>query len=1221
MRLLLTGFLICTSLFAQTGNGSLQGSVRDNSAAVIPGAKVAIEQLATKRQYAGATSGEGLYFFPSLPPGQYQISVDSPGLKSWKGNITLQAGQSAVVDVTLKIADTSTEIVVTADVTALLTTTQATIANVVERERIEQLPLNGRSFVTLIAQTTPGVEGDRVNGLRTTSMEFIQDGVTLNQRNVGGPPARPPGLDTIQEFRVETSVSSAKYNRPASTIISTRSGTNEFHGSGFYTMRNNGIGVARRRQDFFSTPPQLIRNEYGLSFGGPVWIPKVYNGKNRTFFFAAWEDFRLRSGANFGSTVPTDAMWNGDFSGLIDGIGRQIVIYDPNTTGAAPSHVRVPFPGNRIPANRQSPVSRFLSGISPRPTQNDVNPLIASNWFGPSPNSQDNRTFTARVDHRLSDKDQIFGRYTKSDRLLSTRRAFNNNSPIPTGNLANFEFSPVYSHNGIFSWTRVWSPSLFMETLVTAMNNDDNYNTSAPGLDKDWASELKLPNPFKANGLPDFVNLGFNLTFEGPRPRKDVTRLFSIEQNFNKIAGKHQIEFGWRMRSEYLDVLPDQEQNQGRLDFGSLATALYDPASQGNNILTVPRTGNNFANSFLGVAQTYTATFNRGYYYIRGAENSAYIQDNWKVTPNLTINMGVRYEYFSPIREKNEVLLGFDVKSKSIVSPLSTDKLIELGYTNRAILTEFQKVGVTFISPQAANIPNSLINKNWMDFSPRVGFAYKRNALGRTWVLRAGMGTYRFPPPLRTFNSRMRSNPPMQASTNRNINNAAQSPDGLGNGGLRTVPSIIAGVNSQNVLTADLIQPFVPGQPGAVSFDVNQPTTYANEWNATLETEIAKSTLLRLSYVGTYSGAIDQWQRINDQANNYVWFTSTGQPLPTGTFSGTARRPFDNRVFGQVEIYRKTGYQHFNSAQIEVQRRYSKGIAYQFFYVLSNSIGTGNIATGDSSTNAVFNPEIYLPGAVPTDYDERNRFLNYRRDTDIPQHRFRWNFLVDLPFGKGKKFLPNANAFWNRLAGGWQLAGSGSFQSRYWSLPTNNFGFLGEREFYGKKYPIEDCRSGQCIPGYLFYNGYIPANRINSVDAQGRPNGVMGVPANYKPAHGPVWPTPANPAPNDPNTGFFESNDVFLRLNNGSTQRVALNTNLHPWRNQVVNGPWLFGMNASLFKSVPITDRVFLRFNADFFNVFNNPGNNLPDASSGIISLRNSAQDARQMQFTLRLTF
>jgi hypothetical protein len=1208
-------------LAGQTGNGSIQGTVRDKTAAVIAGAKTRLEQTATNRLYTGQANGQGFYLFPSLPPGQYQLTVESAGMQTFKGAIQLQAGQAASVDVELDVAATASEVVVTAEVSALLTTTQATIANVVERERIEQLPLNGRLFTSLIAQTTPGVEGDRVNGLRTTSMEFVQDGATLNQRNVGGAPARPPGLDTIQEFRVETSVSSAKYNRPASTIVSTRSGTNQLRGSLFHTMRNNGVGVARRRQDFFSKPPQLIRNEFGASAGGPVWIPKVYNGRNRTFVFGAWEEFKLRSGANFGSTIPTDGMWNGDFSGLVDGIGRQIVLYDPQSTAAVAPFTRSAFPGNRIPLTRRSPVASFLSGITQRPTLGDVNPLIASNWFGPSPNSQDHRTLTFRVDHRLRDRDQVFARYTKDERLLEQRRSFNNNSPIPIGNLANFEFLPVYSQNGVFSWTRVWSPTLFMETIFTGMVVDTDYNTTAPGLDTDWAGQLKLPNPFRANGLPDFIGTGFNLTYEGPRPRKDVTNILSIEQNFNKIAGKHQIEFGWRMRRENLDVLPDQEQNQGRLDFGSLATALYDPASSGNNILTVPRTGNNFANLFLGVAGTYTATFNRGWYYIRGQENSAYVQDNWKVTPNLTVNLGMRYEFFSPVREKNDVLLGFDVKSKALVTPVATDRLIELGYTNRAILNEYARVGVRFISPADAGIPKTLIEPNWFDVSPRVGFAWKKNLAGKMWVLRGGVGTYRFPPPLRTFNSRMRSNPPMQATTNRNLNNAAQNPDGLGSLGLRSAPSVIAGVNSQNVLTAEAIVPFVPGQPNAVSFDVNQPTSYANEWNFTLETEIAKSTVLRASYVGTQSRNLDQWQRINDQANNYIWFASTGQALPTGNFANTARRPFDNRVFGQIEVYRRTGYQNFNSVQLEVQRRYAKGVAYQFFYVLSNSMGTGNIATGDSSTNAVFNPEVYMPGAVPLEYDARNRFLNYRRDTDIPQHRFRWNFLVDVPVGKGKKLWSNANGFWNRVAGGWQLAGSGTWSSRYWSLPTGNWGALRDIEVYGYRYPIEDCRSGDCIPGYLFYNGYIPANRINSVDAQGRPNGVMGVPQNYRPAHLPVWPTPANPAPGDPNTGLFESNDVFVRLNNGINQRVALNTNLHPWRNQAMAGPWIFGMNASLFKAVAISERVALRFNADFFNVFNNPGNNLPDSSSGIISRRSSAQDARQLQFTLRLSF
>jgi hypothetical protein len=1222
LLVLLVAALPLTSMLpAQTGNGSIQGTVRDITAAVIPAAQLSLTQKATNRQFNGSSNNAGVYIFPVLPPGNYELVAELRGMETWRGAVFLQTGQSVVVDIQMAVAGTSSAVVVAADVTPLLTTTQATIANVVERERIDQLPLNGRLFTGLIAQTTPGVEGDRVNGMRSTAMEFVQDGATLNQRNVGGNPARPPGLDTINEFRVETSVSSAKYNRPASTIVSTKSGTNEWHGSLFHTLRNNGIGVARRRQDFFSQAPQLIRNEYGASIGGPVQLPKLYNGRNKTFFFAAYEEFRLRSATTYGNTMPTAAMRQGDFSGLIDSIGRPITLYDPSTTGAAPRWTRTPFPNNQIPLQRRSPIAGFLYDMTPLPTLPAVNPLIGQNWFGPSPNAQDNDTLTIRIDHRLSDRDQIFARYTDSNRNLRQRRSFNNNATIPVGNLANFEVLPVYSKNGVFSWTRIWSPTLFMETIFTGMNNDDNYNTEAPGLDTDWATQLKLPNPFKANGLPDFIGTGFDQIYQGPRPRKDVTRLITIEQNFNKVAGKHQIEFGWRHRRENLNVLPDQEQSQGQVNFSSLATALYDVTSAGNAVNAVPRTGHDSANLFLGVAQTYTATFNRGWYYIRGAENSAYLQDNWKVTPSLTVNLGMRYEYFSPVREANNVLLGLDVKSKSLASPVPISRLIELGYTTPTIVREFERVGVTFTSTQEAGLPDSLIAPNWLDFSPRAGFAWQRRQLGRQWVLRGGFGVYRFPPPLRTFNARMRSNPPLQASTNRNLSNAAQNPDGLGNLGLRSVPQFIAGVNSENVLRSDGIEPFVPGGPGAAAFLPKQPTSKAGEWNLTLETEVARNTVARVAYVGSNNRNIDQWQRLNDQANNYIWFASTGQPLPTGTFANVARRPYDNRVLGAVELYGRTGYSNFNSLQAEIQRRYTRGIAFQFFYVLSHAMGTGNIATGDSSTNAVFNPEVYLPGAVPLDFDARNRFLNYRRDTEIPQHRLRWNFLLDLPMGKGKALFSRSGSWMDRLVGGWQLAGSGTWSSRWWALPTTSFGRLGDIEVYDKPYPIEDCRSGQCIPGLLYYNGYIPANRINSVDANGRPNGVMGVPANYTPAHQPVWPTPATPIANDPNAALYESNDVFVRLNNGSTQRVALNTNLHPWRNQSLPAPWLFNMNASLFKRIAVTERWQLRFNADFFNVFNNPGNNLPGSGSGIISLQSSAQAPRELQFTLRLSF
>jgi hypothetical protein len=267
--------------------------------------------------------------------------------------------------------------------------------------------------------------------------------------------------------------------------------------------------------------------------------------------------------------------------------------------------------------------------------------------------------------------------------------------------------------------------------------------------------------------------------------------------------------------------------------------------------------------------------------------------------------------------------------------------------------------------------------------------------------------------------------------------------------------------------------------------------------------------------------------------------------------------------------------------------------------------------------------EIYLPGTVPTDPDERARFLFYRRDGDIPKHRVNWNWIVDLPFGKGKPLYGGAGALMNRVVGGWQLAGQGSITSNWWNLPTGNWLFPNPIEIYGTKYKVQDCRSGVCQDGYLYYNGYIPANRINSYDASGKPNGVMGVPDNYKPAHVPLIPMPANGgSPSDPMYQFYDSNTVWIPMKDGSTQRVSLDTGLNPWRNQYMLGLMSWYQNASLFKIIPVNERVMFRLNIDFFNVFNMPGiPKTPNNSTGIINAQSSGNGARSLQFGLRLNW
>ena len=213
-------------------------------------------------------------------------------------------------------------------------------------------------------------------------------------------------------------------------------------------------------------------------------------------------------------------------------------------------------------------------------------------------------------------------------------------------------------------------------------------------------------------------------------------------------------------------------------------------------------------------------------------------------------------------------------------------------------------------------------------------------------------------------------------------------------------------------------------------------------------------------------------------------------------------RAYDQTVYGTVNEYRKDGWGNFSGATFEVERRYTGGYGFQLYY----SVGNNLMAGGDSYRSVTAAPNAFLPGTVPTDYEERARLLNYRRDTGTPKHRVRWNWIADLPFGKGKLIGRNAGGVLDKFIGGWQIAGMGSLRSTYFALPTGIYSTGNDIEMYGYQYPIEDCRSGSCRPGYLWWNGYIPANQINSYNAAGQPNGIMGVPANYKPAAAPLIP-------------------------------------------------------------------------------------------------------------------
>jgi hypothetical protein len=311
----------------------------------------------------------------------------------------------------------------------------------------------------------------------------------------------------------------------------------------------------------------------------------------------------------------------------------------------------------------------------------------------------------------------------------------------------------------------------------------------------------------------------------------------------------------------------------------------------------------------------------------------------------------------------------------------------------------------------------------------------------------------------------------------------------------------------------------------------------------------------------------------------------------------------------------------------EVERRFSHGLQFQFFYTLTNAMRLAGNSTRDSVGTTAAN---FLPGAVPTDFNALNRFLYYQRDTAIPQHRVRWNWIYELPFGKGRAIAHNAPRWLNAVIGGWTMTGSGTVVSSWFGLDTTNWLVTGQPEVYGTKYPILDCTATpataktaadqRCYSGYLYWNGYLSPKLINSVNANGIPNGYYGLPSNYKPAVTPLIPYGAPGAL----TSDYDTNVVYITLKNGTRQRVNYDTGLHPWRNQYLLGPFNWNMDSSIRKTFKFHERASLRVAFDVFNVFNLQGLN-PPGTNGIASLQNSYGGfgfmPRQAQGSFRLDF
>lgn len=1224
LKLGVTLFAASLLVLAQSGAGSIQGTVQDATSAAIPGCAVHVVNQATGVTNTTVSNSSGFYAVPGLFAGTYSVNFTAPGMKKYQTVIALQDAQVAVLNPKLTVGDVAEEVTVTGETLQLATYDSGTVSTQLDSSRIDQLPQNGRNVLGLAQNTVPGLEagGTRANGLMQEGMEYSQDGAPMTNRNFGGEAnsgqSTLPDPDSVQEAKFETLNSSAQFATPATVILTTKSGANSVHGSIFETARNNYFGIAKARQnpaDFAA--PHLVRNEFGASVGGPIVVPKVYNGKNKSFFFFAYERFSLRQASNELVKVPTVPMRNGDFSGLVNGAGILQVLYDPNSTVGG-TYQRTPFPNNQIPINRISPLAKTLYAATPLPQTAD-NPLINSNFNAVNNVMQTVPNTTFRLDQVFNENNRVYFRFTDIDQSQQALRNYPSNSPaniagggLPAG-ATGYQAIPIQTISGALGYSHMFSPTFFSETIVSQQWQRMYVQGNDVSLGN-YESQLGLPNNFGQTGFP---SIGSNLLmpYGGSQWNYGMSQIIStLDENLNKVWGKHQLAFGGRYRHERFGYLSDHSPDQ--VNFSNLATAVYDPTT-GANYGAKPNTGYADADFFLGAASSYTQNKNAPFGHYREQEFDSYIQDNYRLSSTLTLNLGLRWEAHPAPHADKDNFVTFDMKNDALVLPQAFSYYIQNGLTTQAIVTNLQNLGVKFETPQQGGLPSSGFYGSWGNILPRVGFAWTPSFGPKGMVIRGGYGAYIYPVPIRNSVRYLTADYPFTASYSQSYTSAAQAPDGLPNYLLRAPQAVIAGLNSQNVVNSNSTNALLPGIGLGETLNAHYPPARVQEVNATIEQPLRDGSVVRITYVFTHGSNLDQNYQYNNAPSTYVWETETGTTPPTGALASVATRPYDNTVWGGNVVSMKTGWSNDSALQLNYQRPFKNGFGYQIFYVYSRAFRVGGNTFRD---NVLYPAADFAPGVLPAGLDTGtilnpsqalNRYENYKVDTAIPVHHVTFNGVVDLPVGRGKTLLRNSNKFLNALVGGYQVAFVGQVLSQSFQVSSGNWGATSPIQRYGSSAPVNDCRSGVCHPAYLWFNGYISPTVIGAAK-----NGISGIPSNYTPYLAPINNTPGTPN--------FGNNNVPVTLKNGTQVVTGYSpgpAGANPFSQTVLPGPFNYLTDVSLYKVFSIAERVKLRVNVDAFNAFNIQGRVNPSTSDGIESLQTSYWTPRQIQFTARLSF
>ena len=853
MRTIVIAFFATLAAMAQVDTGAILGVVTDRSGAVVPGASVRIVEASTNAQTELQTNDSGFYSAPALRPGRYQVSVTKEGFRPQRSeSFDLRVQDRAEFNFQLDVGPVSSEITVLARA-PLLESETSSLGQVVEENTIAGLPLNGRNFIQLAILGTGTLPSTRAaerdsfisNGARAVQNSYLLDGIDNRNRIMGFDKSSAqivqPVIDAIQEFKVQTSTFSAEFGQAAGGVVNVtmKSGTNAVHGSVFEFLRNSDLDATPYFQPA-GGKPLFIQNQFGATLGGPVI-------KDRTFFFGSWQSSREVNAAPQIATVPTSDTRQGIFAGKVT---------NPST--------RAPFPNNTIPMSQWDRVAARLMPLFPAANL----PGMVRNFFYNPKERLSSDGYSVRVDHRIGSKDTMFGRISEG--------FGENHLPTTLPDPANQQgFIDLTARQIMFSETHTVSPNKVNEFRVGFVYSLTNQDILGPRLFDQFGIKGSLDTP-NIKGLPLFSITGLSslgtagpgntpiaATGSGNFPSKKSGKIWQLLDNFSWVHDRHTIKFGADLQ---------------RVTMFVYATNAARPTFNFNGTYT----GNALGDFLLGYINN-TSTSEQQVDTIQQRVYNGYVQDDWKATRTLTLNIGVRYELPTPFVEEHDRQSNFVVDSGPCYLQL-----------------------ITVAVRSRCGLPRALTRTDYNNFAPRIGLAWQ--ATGKT-VVRSGFGIFYGRDEDLGIQRRLPNNPPFITSSTF--------------AGDQTNPAFLL----QNGFPANALSLAGGGIPDVNNFPFNFPTPYVVQWNINVEREFARNFLGQVGYTGS-------------EAHKLPGVIAVNQPFP-GTGNVNARRPYQG--YANIQSYNPYINSTYNALLAKLERRFTKGMTLLASYTYGHSIdGGGN---------------------------------------------------------------------------------------------------------------------------------------------------------------------------------------------------------------------------------------------------------------------------------------